>query len=58
MLLGRATTLLIVSGAVIGNMLLVFALLSRPRSATALWTGTLAYVVATLAWWVRRRLPR
>lgn len=58
MLLGRAITLLIVSGAVIGNMSLLFALLSRPRNVTALWTGMLAYVVATLAWWVRRRLPR
>jgi uncharacterized membrane protein len=50
----RAATLVIVAGAVIGNMSLIFALLLRPRPADLLWLGFAAYCVATLAWLVRR----
>jgi hypothetical protein len=37
-----------------GNMALIFGLLWRPRNATAVWIGLLAYAVATAAWLVRR----
>lgn len=53
---GRAASVVLVTGAVIGNMSLVFALLSRPRNVPALCIGVLAYLVATLAWIVRRRV--
>ena len=52
---GRAASAVLIAGAVIGNMSLVFALLSRPRNVPALWIGGLAYLAATLAWIVRRR---
>jgi hypothetical protein len=52
------TNLLIMGGAIVGNMLLIFGLLLRPRSEVALCVGLLAYVIATGAWLVRRARSR
>jgi len=49
------TNLLILGGAVLGNMLLIFGLLVRPRNAAVLCAGLLAYVIAAGAWLARRR---
>jgi hypothetical protein len=48
------TNLLIISGAILGNMLLIFGLLLRPHNAVALRVGLLAYAIAAGAWLMRR----
>ena len=51
----RIATFMLAGGAVVGNMSLLFGLLSRPHNTTALWLGMAAYLVATIAWLVRPR---
>ena len=51
----RVASVVLFAGAVVGNMALVFGLLSRPRNVAALSIGMAAYFIATLAWLVRRR---
>jgi hypothetical protein len=41
------TNLLIIGGAVLGNMLLIFGLLLRPRNEAALWVGLLHHTVSS-----------
>jgi len=53
----RIATLMLAGGAVIGNVSLLYGLLSRPRNGTALWLGMAAYLVATIAWLARTRGP-
>lgn len=50
----RSATFVIVAGAVIGNMSLIFGLLMRPRPAILLWVGGAAYLIAAVAWLLHR----
>jgi hypothetical protein len=50
--------LVILVGAVVGNMALIFGLLMRPRNPALLWLGLGAYVIASAAWLLRRRSDR
>ena len=49
------TNFVILGGAVLGNMLLIFGLLVRPRNEAMLCAGLLAYALASVAWLTRRR---